>query len=80
MGHDICPTCCATKRLGEIRCTPDCRYLSSGREHPAAVVRRQQEADIARLIVSMGRPLTEAQLQLFFLIASVIVRHRPDGI
>ncbi|MCC7125294.1 MAG: hypothetical protein IT178_10635, partial [Acidobacteria bacterium] len=42
--------------------------------------RRQQEADIARLIVSMGRPLTEAQLQLFFLIASVIVRHRPDGI
>lgn len=28
----------------------------------------------------MGHPLTEPQLQLFFLIASVIVRHQPDGI
>ncbi len=28
----------------------------------------------------MGRPLTEAQLQLFFVIASVVVRHRPDGV
>jgi hypothetical protein len=27
----------------------------------------------------MGRRLTEMQLQLFFLLGSVIVRHRPEG-
>jgi hypothetical protein len=41
------------------------------------VVRRQQEADLARLIGSIGRRLSERQLQLFFLLASAIVGHRP---
>lgn len=42
-------------------------------------MRRQQEADLTRLIGSMGRRLSERQLQVFFLLASVIVRHRPSA-
>jgi hypothetical protein len=74
----ICPVCCGTKRLVEIRCPSDCRYLSSAREHPAAVVRRQQERDVARLLPTM-KHLTERQYQLFFLFQSVIARHKPEG-
>jgi hypothetical protein len=77
---DICPTCCATKRLVEIRCPADCRFLDATQRHPAAVVRRQQERDLSILIGAMGRRLTEVQLQVFFLLASVVVRFRPDGL
>jgi hypothetical protein len=76
----ICPTCCATKRLVEIRCPSDCPYLEGAQRHPAAVVRKQQELDLTVLIGSMGRRLSEGQLQLFFLLGSVIVRYRPDGL
>jgi len=79
LGQHICPTCCATKRLVEIHCPADCPHLASAQRHPAAIVRRQQELDLTTLIASMGRRLTEPQLQIFFLLASVIVRHRPDG-
>jgi hypothetical protein len=44
------------------------------------VVRRQQEQDLFTLVGSMGRRLSELQLQVFFLLASVITRHRPDGV
>jgi hypothetical protein len=44
------------------------------------VVRKQQEQDLTVLIGSMGRRLSEMQLQLFFLLGSVIVRYRPDGL
>jgi hypothetical protein len=54
--------------------------LLAGQKHPAAVVRRQQEHDIGVLIGAMGRRPSELQLQLFFLLASVIVRYRPDGL
>ena len=77
LGHQICATCCATRRIVEIRCPSDCPHLEAAQRHPAAAVRRQQEADLTQLIGSMGRPLSERQLQLFFLLASVIVRHRP---
>jgi len=80
LGQDICPTCCATKRLVEIRCPADCPYLGGAQRHPAAVVRKQQERDLAVLVGAMGRRLTEMQLQLFFLLGSVIVRYRPDGL
>lgn len=80
LGKDICPTCCATKRLTEIRCVPDCGYLGAAQKHPAAVVRRQQEHDIAVLIGAMGRRPSEMQLQLFFLMASLVTRFRPDGL
>lgn len=64
----------------EIRCPADCPHLASAQKHPAAVVRRQQEVDLSTLIGSMGRRLTEPQLQIFFLLASVIVRYKPDGL
>ena len=70
--------CCGTKRLVEIRCPATCGYLSAARDHPASVVRRQQERDVARLLPTLQR-LTERQHQLFFLIHSVIARHSPDG-
>ena len=75
----ICPVCCGTKRLVEINCPPECPHLTASREHPAAVVRRQQELDVAALLPSMAG-LTERQNQLFFLFQSVIARSRPDGL
>jgi hypothetical protein len=53
-------------------------YLASARVHPAAVVRKQQERDVARLLPTIQH-LTERQYQLFFLLQSAIARHRPDG-
>ena len=79
LGRMICPVCCGTKRLVEINCPPDCPHLAASREHPAAVVRRQQEVDVAALLPSMAG-LTERQHQLFFLFQSVIARSRPDGL
>ena len=75
----ICPVCCGTQRLVEIDCPDTCPHLSAARAHPPAVVRRQQEADVARLLPSISS-LTERQHQLFFLFHSVIARHRPDGL
>jgi hypothetical protein len=80
IGRDICPTCCATKRLVEIRCPADCVYLEAAQKHPAAVVRRQQEHDLAAVIGALGQRPTEMQLQLFFLLGSLIKGHRPDGL
>ncbi len=74
----ICPVCCGTKRLVEIACPGDCPYLTSAREHPPAVVRRQQERDVALLIPSI-RNLTERQYQLFVVFHTVIARHEPEG-
>ena len=78
LGRQICTRCCGTKRLVEIQCPADCTYLASSREHPAAVVRRQQEHDVARLLPTI-RHLTERQYQLFFLFHSSIAQHRPEG-
>ena len=74
----ICPVCCGTKRLTEIQCPEDCVYLTSAREHPAAIVKRQQEHDVALLMPSL-HGLTERQHQLFFLFQSLIARHTPEG-
>jgi hypothetical protein len=74
----ICPVCCGTKRLSEIQCPDDCVYLTSAREHPAAVVKRQQEQDVAILLPTL-QGLTERQHQLFFLFQSMIARHVPEG-
>src|SRR4029077_9789958 len=74
----ICPVCCGTKRLTEIQCPEDCVYLASAREHPAAVVKRQQEHDIGILLPTL-EGLTERQHQLFFLFQSLIARHTPEG-
>lgn len=79
LGKSICSLCCGTKRLTEIQCPPTCTYLISAREHPAAVVKRQQQNDVAILIPTL-QGFTERQHQLFFLIQSVILRHKPDAL
>jgi hypothetical protein len=75
----ICPVCCATKRLVEITCVEDCRYLESAQRHPAAVVRKQIDADVGMLMGTIGR-LSEQQLQLFFLLQSMMLSYKPDGL
>jgi hypothetical protein len=77
LGATICAICCGTKRLVEIRCPASCGYLAAAREHPAAVVKRQRERDVALLLPTISH-LTERQQQLFFLVHSVIARHQPD--
>jgi hypothetical protein len=71
--------CCGTKRQVEIACPSDCPYLVSAREHPAAVVRRRQEQDVAELIPTI-RHLTERQYQLFFVFQTTITRFKPTGL
>jgi hypothetical protein len=75
----ICPVCCATKRLVEIRCTEDCRYLESAQRHPAAVVKRQIDSDVTMLMTTLGR-VSEQQLQLFFLLQSMVLSYKPEGL
>ena len=74
----ICPVCCGTKRLVEIACPDTCPHLATAREHPAAVVKRQQQEDVAVLLPGI-RHLTERQYQLFFLFHTAIARHKPEG-
>ena len=77
--QEICAVCCATKRLVEVQCTEDCRSLDAAHKHPAAVVRRQIDRDLAILMSSLGR-LSEQQLQLFFLLQSMVLSFKPDGL
>jgi hypothetical protein len=77
--EEICAVCCATKRLVEITCTEDCRYLESAQRHPAAVVKRQIDADVSVLMGTIGR-LSEQQLQLFFLLQSMVLSYKPEGL
>ncbi len=74
LGQTICTVCCATKRLAEINCPPDCVYLSSAKAHPPAVVQRRQERDLGFLLPLISS-LTEAQSRLVVLLQSAIVRH-----
>ena len=78
LGQTICTVCCATKRLVEINCPSTCAHLAAAREHPAAIVKRRQEHDVALLAPTI-RELTERQHQLFFLFQTAIARHTPDG-
>jgi hypothetical protein len=78
-GVEICPVCCATKRLVEIACPEDCRYLESAQRHPAAAVRRQIDHDLTLLMATLGR-LSEPQLQLFFLFQSMVLSYPPEGL
>jgi hypothetical protein len=77
--EQICPVCCATKRLVEITCVEDCRYLEAAQRHPAAVVKKQIDADVTILMGTIGR-LSEQQLQLFFLLQSMVLSYKPDGL
>jgi hypothetical protein len=77
--QEICTVCCATKRLAEIQCTEDCRHLEAGQRHPAAVVKRQIDRDVTLLMATVGR-LSEQQLQLLFLLQSMVLSYKPDGL
>jgi hypothetical protein len=79
LDRQICTVCCGTKRLTEIKCPAGCVYLASAREHPPAVVQRQQQRDLSILLPTL-QPLTEPQTRLFFLTASVITRFQPDAL
>jgi hypothetical protein len=76
--EDICAVCCATKRLVEITCTDDCRYLEAAQRHPAAVIKRQIDHDLNVLMTTVGR-LSEQQLQVLFLLQSMVLSYKPEG-
>lgn len=76
LDREICPTCCATKRVVEISCPEGCRYLETTQKHPAAVVKRQIDKDVTVLMATMGR-LSEPHLQLFFLVGRVLQQGSP---
>jgi hypothetical protein len=74
VGQDICPVCCGTKRLVEIACPADCPYLASARAHPAAVVQRQQDRDLAFLLPRL-RELSEPQYRLFVFLQGIVLQY-----
>jgi hypothetical protein len=79
LDREICAVCCATKRLVEISCPPDCRYLESSQRHPAAVVKKQLDLDVTVLMSTIGR-LSEPQLQLYFLLQSMVLDYKPEAV
>jgi hypothetical protein len=76
LGHQICRVCCGTKRQTEIRCPPDCVYLSSALDHPPAVVQRQQHQALA-LLVDAVRDFNDRQGAQFVAIAGLIGAYQP---
>jgi hypothetical protein len=76
LGQQICAVCCGTKRLVQIQCPSDCAWLASAREHPPAVVVRQQQRDLG-LVMQFVRDFSQRQSQLFFLINTFLVRYEP---
>jgi len=77
--QDICAVCCGTKRLTEIQCPPDCPYLASAREHPPAVVVRQQDRDMGFLLPRIS-DLTEMQYRLFLYLQALVLQHAKGAI
>ncbi len=82
LGQQICPVCCGTKRLVEIRCPSDCPYLASAREHPAAVVVRQHQHDV-EIMLQLVRDFSDRQSHLLLLLATFLSSGAgaipPDG-
>ena len=77
LGEQICAVCCGTKRLVEIHCPDSCPYLASAREHPPAVVQREQQRDVSALMHTM-RDVTDRQQQLMFLLLGIARRYEAD--
>jgi hypothetical protein len=72
----ICAVCCGTKRLTEIRCPDSCSYLTSSREHPAAVTVRQQRGDVVLLTQAM-QDLSERQARLLVALCTFTAEYQP---
>ena len=64
------------QELVHIACPSDCSWLASARDHPAAVVIRQQQRDVGLLVQFMSE-FNERQSQLFILISTFLVRYQP---
>jgi hypothetical protein len=79
VSRDICAVCCGTKRLTEIACPSDCRYLSSARAHPAAVVQRQQERDMAFVLPRIS-DLSQAQYRLFLFVQAIVLQYASNAV
>jgi len=79
VGRRICAVCCGTKRLVEIPCPDSCPYLSSSRNHPAAVVQRRRDRDLG-FFVPLIADLSEPQSRLALLLQAVVVRHAGDAV
>jgi hypothetical protein len=79
LGKRICAVCCATKRLTEINCPESCTYLASARTHPAAVVQRRHDRDVAFLLPLIS-DLGEPKVSLMFLFCSVTRGHAAQAI
>jgi hypothetical protein len=73
----ICAVCCGTKRLTEIPCPSDCPYLISAREHPPAIIVRQQQHDLT-LVLRLMQDLTEPQRELLLLTGAFVSEYRPS--
>ena len=63
----------------QIACPSDCAWLASAREHPAAVVVRQQQRDFGRF-VSLMRDFSERQSQIFLLVSTFLVRYEAPAL
>jgi hypothetical protein len=79
VGGQICPTCCGTKRLVEIRCPSSCAYLNTARTHPAAVTVKQHSFDVGVMTHAL-RDLSERQAELFLRVGAAIVEYRPSDL
>ena len=71
LGQTICPVCCGTKRLVEIRCPETCGYLAAARVHPPVVVQRQQQQDVGLLLSTM-EGLSDRQRELLLVLLGVL--------
>src|SRR5262245_41334387 len=79
LGVEICAVCCGTKRLVEIRCPPDCGYVSSARVHPPAAVQAQPAPDV-RLVAPLVHLLSEPQHRILILLQMVVSKHAGETI
>lgn len=79
LGKNICSVCCGTKRQREIQCPPACVYLSSAREHPAAVVQRRHERDM-RYFLPLIADLTEPQYRMMLLFQAILLKHAQGAL
>lgn len=79
LDRQICPVCCGTKRLTEIRCPDTCGYLGNAQVHPPAAVRRRQDRDAAVLAPALSG-LGDTGQRLFLVTLTIIDRARGEGL
>ena len=76
--QEICTVCCATKRLVEI----DAPRIAATWRRPTGTLPPWSKADSLRCHPTNGNVgrLTEQQLQLFFLLQSMVLSYKPEGL